>query len=89
MPVYITKLSYFLSGFGLLMILPLRILQYFPNITGYSDRANIMEEHKAYMLKIITEHEASFQTGQHRDFIDVYLAQVGSFFLTNIVYQDV
>ena len=64
------------------MILPLRILQLFPNITGYSDRANIMEEHKAYMLKIITEHEASFQTGQHRDFIDVYLAQVGSYFLT-------
>ena len=57
-------------------MVPTKILKLFPNLTGYRKRAFILEEHKAFMLKVIHEHESSFQPGQCRDFIDVYLAQV-------------
>ena len=62
-------------------VLPYIFLKHFPNITGYKNRAEILEEQKAFMLKIIDGHEETFEAGQLKDFIDVYLDQVVSFII--------
>eukprot|EP00088_Acartia_fossae_P010933 TRINITY_DN15486_c0_g1_i3.p1 TRINITY_DN15486_c0_g1~~TRINITY_DN15486_c0_g1_i3.p1 ORF type:complete len:479 (+),score=77.85 TRINITY_DN15486_c0_g1_i3:163-1437(+) len=56
--------------------LPAFILKLFPERTGYSTRASIIEDHKKYLMETITEHEKTFEQGHFRDFIDVYLAQM-------------
>ena len=52
------------------------MVKLFPNVTGYSKLARIIEAQKAYLMKTIKEHELSYDPEHMRDFIDVYLKQV-------------
>ena len=65
--------------------LPFFILKNFPNLTGYKMRSGIVEEHKAYILKIIEQHEETFDPEHLRDFVDVYLQQVGNKKKNNVI----
>ncbi len=68
-------------------VLPYSFLKQFPNITGYKNRAEILKELKAFMLKIIDEHEERFEAVQLKDFIDVYLDQVVSCIILKWYFQ--
>ena len=59
-----------------LQMLPFFMVKLLPNLTGYAQRAGILDDQREYMLKIIDQHMVTFDPEHLRDIIDVYLLQM-------------
>ena len=66
----------FKKGPSTLQMLPFFMVRLLPNLTGYTERAGILDAQREYMLKIIDQHIDTFDPEHIRDFIDVYLLQM-------------
>ena len=55
---------------------PYPLAKIFPEISGLREKTEVLEEQRAYMLKIIDQHADTFDIEHLRDLIDVYLLEV-------------
>ena len=55
---------------------PFPLAKLFPNISGYTEKVEVLDAQKAYMMKTIDEHNATLDPEHLRDLIDVYLLEV-------------
>ena len=57
-------------------MIPLKILKKFPSLADYETVVKAYDDMKRYIMKIIDEHERTYEQENPRDFIDVYLNEI-------------